>query len=336
MTTVALIFRRPLPGGYFSIERSFYAVQKSLTDIPGILVKPVMANRVSKRLLPRLMILWQMACLKAQVYHITGDIHFAALALPGKRTVLTIHDCGFMRHPNRLARWILGIFWLKWPVRHCRVITAVSESTKQEIVRITACPEEKIFVVPTVIPADFQPAPKVFNAGKPRILHIGSSPNKNLPRHIEALNGIPCTLHIIGRLGDVERQWLAANNIAYMHDYDLSETEIAKAFIACDLLLFASTFEGFGMPVLEAQSVGRPVVTSNCSSMPEVAGSGACLVDPTDIESIRKGVLRIIHDEKYRTRLIEAGFMNVKRFQSEEVARQYAALYTHCFSSKQD
>lgn len=327
MITVALIFRRPLPGGYYSIERSFYAVLKSLTGIPGVFVKPVVAHRVSKGLLPRLLILWQMARLRAQVYHITGDIHFAALALPGKRTVLTIHDCGFMQHPNRLARWLLGTFWLKWPVRHCSIITAVSESTKQDIIRITDCPEEKIFVIPTVIPAHFQTVPKVFNTGKPRILHIGASPNKNLLRHIEALNGIPCTLHIIGRINDRERQWLAANKITYVYDYDLSESEMVNAYVACDLLLFASTFEGFGMPILEAQSVGRPVVTSNCSSMPEVAGSGACLVDPLDIESIRKGVVRIIHDERYRARLIEAGFMNVKRFQSDKVARQYADLY---------
>jgi glycosyltransferase involved in cell wall biosynthesis len=81
------------------------------------------------------------------------------------------------------------------------------------------------------------------------------------------------------------------------------------------------------MPILEAQTVGRPVVTSNISSMPEVAGSAACLVDPYSVESIRAGVLRVIEDAEYRANLISAGFENTQRFKAETVARAYAELY---------
>ena len=78
--------------------------------------------------------------------------------------------------------------------------------------------------------------------------------------------------------------------------------------------------------------VGRPVVTSNLWSMPEVAGNAACLVDPLDVASIRAGICRVIQDSAYRERLVEAGFENVKRFQVETIAAQYANLYRSVYA----
>ncbi|HNL39174.1 MAG TPA: glycosyltransferase, partial [Saprospiraceae bacterium] len=171
-----LIFRRPQAGGYFSIERSFAAIWPELASRLAGRIERVTAVRASEGFWPRLYILAQMLRLKANLFHITGDIHFAALALPGRKTILTVHDCGFLRHPNPLARRLLHLFWLKWPVKHCRFITAVSEATKAEIVQHTGCSPDKITVIPSAIPAHFQPAPRVFEEKKPRILHIGSAP----------------------------------------------------------------------------------------------------------------------------------------------------------------
>lgn len=100
-----------------------------------------------------------------------------------------------------------------------------------------------------------------------------------------------------------------------------------RAYAASDLLLFASTLEGFGMPILEAQTVGRPVVTSNLSSMPWVAGDAAVLVDPYSVESIRQGVRQVIGDRALRERLIQKGFENVRRFDAEYVAQEYVRIY---------
>jgi len=327
---VKLVFRRPQPGGHFSIERSFSAIWPELVRLTAGSIERVTAAGASKGLWPRLRILAQMAALRADVFHLTGDIHFAALALPGWRTILTVHDCGFMHHPNPLARRVLRLFWLKWPVRHCRFVTAVSETTKADIVQHTGCRPEKIIVIPSAIPAHFRSVPGVFDATKPRILHIGSAPNKNLVRHIEALRGVPCVLHIVAVLQPSEKQLLHNAGIAYEHTPDLDDAGIVRAYEACDLLLFASTLEGFGMPILEAQSVGRPVVTSACSSMPEVAGEGACLVNPLDTASIRAGVLRVIHDANYREMLVQRGFDNVVRFRTEAVAGAYLRLYHAC------
>jgi glycosyltransferase involved in cell wall biosynthesis len=94
-----------------------------------------------------------------------------------------------------------------------------------------------------------------------------------------------------------------------------------------DIIALASSYEGFGMPILEGQAVGRPVITSNILSMPEVAGNAACLVDPYDPSSIRQGILKIIQDAAYRDELVRKGFANVKRFDPQVIALQYLDLY---------
>jgi len=94
-----------------------------------------------------------------------------------------------------------------------------------------------------------------------------------------------------------------------------------------DIIALASTYEGFGMPILEGQAVGRPVISSNLFSMPEVAGNAACLVDPFDVNSIRAGIIKIIQNDEYRNRLVRDGFENVKRFDPDHIAFQYLDLY---------
>ncbi len=327
--SVQVIFRKPAHSGHYSIERSFSAFWPYLSeDSAGVYVRRVVARAPSRGLLPRLRIGLQMLFLRADVFHISGDIHFAALFLSGRKTLLTIHDCGFMQHPQPWKRFVLSRLWLRWPVRHCRHVVAVSEATKADIVRYTGCAEAKVSVIPSAIPSYFAPIPKPFEVARPRILHIGSAPNKNLRRHIEALEGIRCVLHIVGRIGREERRLLERCGVVYECTPDLDDAGVLQAYAYCDLLLFASTSEGFGMPIIEAQTVGRPVVTSNCSSMPEVAGvEGACLVDPFDVASIRRGVLRILEDADYRETLVERGFENARRFQPQAIARAYCALY---------
>ncbi len=325
---VQVIFRKPIPGGHYSIERSFGAMWPHWVRREGMLVQKVVACAYSCGLWSRLRIVAQMRRLRADVFHVSGDIHFAALFLPGSRTVLTIHDCGFVRHANPLKRFLLKWLWLRWPVSHCRQIVAVSEATKADIVRHTGCDPAKITVIPSAVPQHFQSKPKPFATQCPRILHIGSAPNKNLLRHIEALEGIPCVLHIVGNIGPEERRMLKRCAIAFECTPHIDDTDMVRAYEECDLLLFASTFEGFGMPILEAQIIGRPVVTSCISSMPEVAGpEGACLVNPFCVVSIRQGILRVIHDAAYRERLIQKGFENTRKYRAEEAAAAYAALY---------
>lgn len=320
-------FRKPHLDGNFSIERSFGATLGyfEALGLPKPIWHEMSAHSVG--IFPRIQLCWEAWKNRANINHISGDIHFIAMALPARNTLLTIHDCEFMRHPNPIYRLLLKWVWLDLPVARVRYVSTVSEATKAEVIRYTGCTPDKIQVIPTVIPQSFSAVPKPFDAVKPTILHIGSAPNKNLARHIEALVGIPCTLHIIGKIRSEEQQLLKTHQIDYRHSHSLSDEQVRQAYEACDLLLFASTLEGFGMPILEAQTVGRPVITSNVSSMPEVAGNSACLVNPYEVADIRAGVLRLITDPIYREKLVQLGFDNIKRFHPKTVAGQYARLY---------
>jgi glycosyltransferase involved in cell wall biosynthesis len=103
--------------------------------------------------------------------------------------------------------------------------------------------------------------------------------------------------------------------------------------VSSDILFFASTFEGFGMPILEAQAIGRVVVTSNILSMPEVGGNAALYVDPYSIEQIRDAICILKNDKILRNSLIDKGFENIKRFNPDTIAFQYEALYQEIIAS---
>lgn len=107
----------------------------------------------------------------------------------------------------------------------------------------------------------------------------------------------------------------------------LTDAELVQAYRRCDMVVFASLYEGFGLPILEAQATGRPVITSNFGAMKEAAGDGALFVDPCSVEAIREAVLRIKREPALREDLIAKGRENVERFRAEAVARQYAEIY---------
>lgn len=264
---------------------------------------------------------------KADIYHITGDTHYVVLALPAKRTILTIHDCVFLRNTTGLKRLVSLWLFLKLPVRNCRYVTTISQKSKDEIIKHTGCYPDKVIVIPNPIDKHIFFEKKEFNEKEPVLLFIGSTPNKNLRRIIEALAGIACMLEIIGDIPEDEAVLLGERKMRFRQMVQLSETEIAQRYATCDIVVFPSLYEGFGLPILEGQKSGRPVLTSNISPMREVAGDGACLVDPKDVGSIRKGIERIIKDAGYREYLVTKGFENTARYTSEKIAGEYLSLY---------
>ncbi|MBX2890018.1 MAG: glycosyltransferase family 4 protein [Saprospiraceae bacterium] len=264
------------------------------------------------------------------VNHITGDAHYVVLGINRGRTVLTVHDCILLartpRHPLKyhLYKWL----WYKWPIRKADVITAISEKSKEEIVRYTGCSPEKIKVIPNCVNPIYRYSPQPFGADVPRILHIGTAPHKNLPRVVAALKGINCVLEIVGHLNTEQQAMLAASGVRYENRFNLSLKALAERYRAADLVVFASLYEGFGMPIIEAQATGRPVVTSNIEPMTWVAGEGgACFVNPTDVQSIRTGILKVLYDADFREKLVRQGLENVRRFSVEQIASQYAKVY---------
>lgn len=323
--------RKPRPNANYSIERVFDSVRHELAT--RIEARVCVAPCCSSGLFRRLWIAWHAWRHQGRINHVTGDTNFTALALDGKRTILTNHDCGYILQSSGLRRWLLCLFWLRLPVRHVAAVTVVSSQVKEEVVHFTGCAPEKIHVIPNAVLSEFRPYAKIFNAECPRILHLGTAHNKNLMRLIDAVAGMACRLVIVGQINDDVRCRLKNERIDYENHVNLSGREILQQYHLCDLLAFASLYEGFGMPILEAQAVGRPVLTSNRQPMSEVAGEGGCLVDPTDSKSIRGGIDRIVSDAEFRSRLVEDGFKNIQRFESNRIAEQYLALYQSVLSA---
>lgn len=318
--------RKRRKSGNHSIENYFETIRT--LQPKDINIEKKVFSYESLGLVNRLLIAFEAYKNRAQINHITGDIHFANFLLPQKNTVLTIHDCGILKRRKGLRQKLLKYFWFTYPAKKSCLITVNSTATKQDLLKYINYPENKIKVINIFIPDVHTYTPKQFNTQKPVILQIGTAPNKNIPKIAESLKDINCKYIILGEL-DID----ASNALnKYKIDFEnistsISNEEVAELYRQCDIVSFASTFEGFGMPIAEANATGRVVVTGNTSSMPEVAANAAILVNPFDAASIREGFLKAINDDNYRNELIENGLQNAKRFNKHTIANEYFNIY---------
>lgn len=322
---IILIYRKQFPHTY-SIEFIFDELSAALQA--SLNIKKYILPKYSNSLFNRIINILSMLLLQHKIVHVTGDVHYAILGAWFNIRILTIHDLAFMHQNTGVKRSILKWFYIILPVKFAHQITVVSEATKTDLLNHTKVNPQKIQIIPNFISIIYQPKPdRKFNPIQPNILQIGTAFNKNIERLTEALSNIPCTLTIIGKLDELQIANLQKFKINYINKINLSEVELYQEYTKADLLTFISIIEGFGMPIIEAQACGLPVITSNCSSIPEVAGDAALHVDPLNVTAIRNGILELIDNESLRKDLMKKGFENVKRFSKEKVIAQYAALY---------
>lgn len=323
---VTFFQRRPRKGFSFSLEYIFNDVRKRLEKKINATVK--ICGKYNNGYFTKVFNIIEAGIKQSRgINHITGEVHFLNLLMRKQAVILTVLDCGMVHRKKGLAQWFITALYLTWPVRRSRYITSISEVTRQEIIAYTDCDPQKVVVIPVAISDQYKPYPKAFNETKPVILHIGTGYNKNLLRLIEALRDIPCHLIIVGKLETNYLDALLENQIDYSNEYNISNERLLEKYIECDILSFISTFEGFGMPIVEANAVERVAITSNVSSMPEVAGNAAHLVNPLDVEDMKRGFLTLISDRKYRNELLRNGRENKKRFDADRIANLYFALY---------
>jgi len=190
----------------------------------------------------------------------------------------------------------------------------------------------KIRVIPNCVSSEFIAAPKLPPSTNPRVLIVGTTPNKNLHRTAKAFRNLSINLVILGQLKDSQRALLSEYNLKFEEVYGLGRKEVVELYQGCDLVSFVSTYEGFGMPIIEAQAVGRAVLTSDIAPMNEVAGDGALLVDPFDVGAIRAGIIQLIGNAELQRNLVRKGFVNVRRFSPKSVAKKYAEVYKELLS----
>lgn len=263
--------------------------------------------------------------------HVVGDVHYCSIFL--RKSILTIHDLSHLKRKTKdIKYYILLIFWYYIPMKRAKCVTCISEEVKRQLIDLFPFVESKIFVIYNPIRKEFHYIPKKINKDKPIILHIGTRSNKNLPRVIKALDGIKCQLIIVGHCSEEIKELLRLHFIDYLLFENMTDNEIFDIYSQADIISFPSIFEGFGLPIIEAQTVGRPVLTSDLSPMNEVAGNAAWYVDPYNVDSIREGFQCLIDSSSVRENLISLGFENVKRFSLNNISSQYFNLYIRCFN----
>lgn len=260
------------------------------------------------------------------INHITGDVHYLLWFLNKRKTIVTVHDIMYYHYLKGLKRMIWKYLYII-PLKRAAYVTFISHFAYKQVCEVIELRSDRIHIIPNPVDDSFIFSPKVFNAKRPIILHIGTLERKNLNRTIAALNGIECHLRIIGEINNDILIQLKKHNVEYSNAINLSHQEIVEEYRKADIINFPSLFEGFGMPIIEGQATGRVVVTSNLSPMKEVAGEGAVLVDPYSVDDIRNAYHKIIQDASFREVLIKKGRENVSRFSVDIIAEQYMNIY---------
>lgn len=281
----------------------------------------------------------------AELLHVTG---FDAPRWRPCPVVLTVHDLIGMLFPHALPP-IARLYWSRWlphTVRWADAIIANSENTRRDLVRLLHIPTERIRTIYLGVDGSFH-APtdrdtleavrSHYQLSQPLILYVGTlEPRKGIDTLIAAFaqlaGDLPHSLIIAGKRG-----WYTETLFRQAESTGLGERVRFLDYVAAEhlpalyglanLFVFPSRYEGFGLPVLEAMACGTPVVCSNASSLPEVAGEAALLVPPDDVDALAEAMARALRDAALRQRLVSLGFGQARRFTWSEAAYQTAALY---------
>lgn len=266
---------------------------------------------------------------KNGVNHLVGGVSYCFLALLSSKSVITVHDTYVLDHTkNPLKKFFINAIWNFLPMLFTDKTTCISEETAKRLKKHTPrFLHKKIVVINNPVDSNLQYAEANRDQTIPTILHLGTKSNKNLERVAEALKGIPCTLNIIGKLSESQIKALKESAIQYTNSFNLTDEEINEAYKDCDIVSFASLYEGFGMPIIEGQAVGRPVVTSNIEPMLGIANDSAIIVDPYDVQSIRNGFLQLIEDNSLYDEIVQKGRKNVENYSVAAISKEYSSLY---------
>lgn len=299
--------------------------------------------------------LWTHRALATEVLQRPPDVlfvpgHLLPLVLPlvtslGRLppSVVTVHDLGYHYFPAAHPwRQRLYVDWgTRWSVAVARAVIAISHATADDLQKIMGTRASKIHVVHEAANALPMPTNEAmaglrtrYALTRPYALYVGTlQPRKNLVRLITAYeqlcqrNAASFDLVLAGNAG-----WLSQEIVAHAQQSEyaarihlpgyITDADLPALMAGALFFTFPSLYEGFGLPILEAQSLGVPVMTAPNSSLPEVAGDAALYVDPTDIEALAQAMLRLSQDEPLRQQLIAAGHRNVQRFSWTKAAAE--------------
>jgi glycosyltransferase involved in cell wall biosynthesis len=281
----------------------------------------------------------------ARLFHATEHL---LLPLHGIPTVLTVHDLIFRQlpqHHKRLNRWYLNLTMPLYCRRASRII-AVSEAARRDLIAAYGVPSEKITVIYEAADPRFCPQSAVavasalarYDLPARYLLFVGTiEPRKNLDRLLAAFEriyreGLSDALVIVGKRGWLTDDFFAALEHSPVREHVIfpgfvPDADLPAVYTGAQSLVLPSLCEGFGLPVLEAMACHTPVICSNTSSLPEVAGDAALLIDPTDVDQIAGAITRVLTDSALSEQMRVRGEAQAARFSWERTAEETLAVY---------
>jgi glycosyltransferase involved in cell wall biosynthesis len=283
------------------------------------------------------------------------SLHYTMpMAYPG-RTVVTFHDMTFFLFPHLHTlpkRYFFRLF-IQLSRRRAAAIIADSESTRQDAIHLAKVPPSKIHTVLLGVTPDFHPEsdPAVLQAVRQKynlperfLLFVGLlEPRKNLPALLQALASLPpqqpqVKLVIVGRQG-----WMYQQTLRLVQSLGLAErvhftgyvdqTDLPRVYNLAEMAVYPSTYEGFGLPVLEAMACGTPVITTDVSSMPEITADAGVLVPIGDIPALAQAIERLLSDPVERKHRAALGLERAAYFTWERTAAQTIDVYAHALGT---
>lgn len=284
--------------------------------------------------------------LELDIYHGLSHELPVGVEKTGVKSVVTIHDLIYIRYPDYFRKIDRTIYDRKYRYA-CRVanrIHAISEQTKSDLIEFFAVPEDKISVIyQSINPVFFETIDealkhrlrKTFQIPERFILSVGTvESRKNLMALLEGMVSakVYLPLVVVGKLTTYHhkvQKFIEAdlNRLQVIVLPRIQDSELAALYQMAEVMVYPSLFEGFGLPVAEAQASGCPVITSNISSLPEAGGDAAVYIHPENPEEIGLAIKSLLADKKLRKSMIEKGKINAQRFTPEKYVAQLKQLY---------
>ena len=323
---VHIFLRRPYKFENHSIEKLFQTIKKDKDNNFKFkfLICPFHSTGIFKRVLNCFWAFFN----QGDINHISGDVNFISLFLKKNKTINTFHDCYSLRQLSGFKSIIYRYFWFYLPIKNSKYVTTISNFSKKELKKFINI-NKKIHVISNFLPdGNYKIKRKI---KKNKILIIGTTKNKNLDRILISIKDIKIEAIIIGKINENQFRYLKENKINYKNYINISETKLINCYNQARVLLFPSLYEGFGLPIIEAQRMCVPVITSNISPMREIVHKSAMLVNPKDINDIRKRLNKICFDSKLRKTIIKKGYVNSLNYNPKVYKNQYFNLYEKIF-----
>ncbi|MDA9682737.1 glycosyltransferase [Candidatus Pelagibacter sp.] len=325
---IHIFLRKKNSTSHHSIERFTFSIAKYL-KIKNTEIKVIKCPLTSKGIFNRLYLTIWAFFNQGDINHIIGDVHFISLLLNKKRTINTFLDCRLLHEFKGLKFFFYYLFWFKFPILKSSILTFISDFTKKDLKKFSRFRNIENYVIPVPL---FRENNNNNNNKKIsdtwKILIIGTEKHKNLFNMIKSTKGLKIELHIVGKINIEITNYIRKHRIKIKNYIDVDDNFINKLYFRCDILLMVSYFEGFGMPIIEAQHSKLAVITSKLEPMNTVSGKeAAILVNPKKVVEIKKAINKIINNRNFYKKLIKNGKINSDKYKKIYINKEYKKIY---------